>query len=234
MNFIGNGDDAVLVKAELVLGVDQNQAVSFCYRPAAGEQIEAFLRRLVPLRLAQQSLSDDIFCRDRMIVRTDGALGCRRNQHAGQLVVFLQPLRQGVAINRTLTVRIHGPDAGVRGAGNIIADHHFDRQHLQPFGDDHVRVGMRDHVIGADIGGLLEPELRGRRQHMALVRNRRQHMIESRLAIRRNHHATPVGQVIAFAHLASLVAGKFLEFGVCQYMLQPPLIEFIQCHGPRV
>jgi hypothetical protein len=77
---------------------------------------------------------------------------------------------------------------------------------------------MRNNVIGADVGGLLKPELC-------------RYMIERRLAVGRDHHPATVAKIIAFPYLAGLMARQFIEFGVGQHMGQTPLVEFTECHG---
>ena len=139
-----------------------------------------------------------------MVVTADSTFCSRRDNRAWQLVVFHQAVRQGLSVNGASTLCVHGPDAGIGGAGNVIAHHHFDRQHVQLLGDDHVGVGIVDDMVWANVGGVLKPKSRGCGQHMALVGDGGEDMIKCGLAVGGNHQPPSVAQIIAFAHFAAL------------------------------
>ena len=39
------------------------------------------------------------------------------------------------------------------------------------FADHHIGVGVVEHMVGADVGGVVEPEPRGLGQHLTLERD---------------------------------------------------------------
>ena len=152
-----------------------------------------------------------------------GRLGGRRDDGLGKLPVLDQPVREAVAVQHPLARGVHPPDAGLGAAGDVVAHHHLHRQHVEPPGHHHVGIGIVDHVVGADVGGGVEPEPRRLGQHLALVGHGGEHQIERRLAVGGDHDAPPVGQIVGIAHLALLEVRERGEAGVGQAAVQLPL-----------
>ncbi len=101
-----------------------------------------------------------------------------------------------MTVKHALAALIHGPDAGLRRAGHIVPNDHFDGQDFQGLCDNHVGVRIVDDVVGANVLRLVEPETGRLRQHLSFVGNGRQYMVKGRLAVGGDHHASPIRQVI--------------------------------------
>ena len=77
-------------------------------------------------------------------------------------------------------------------------------------------------MVGADILGRLEPKLRRLIKHLAFEWHRRQHFVERRLAVGRDHHLAAIGEVIGVAHFAAVKAGQFGKLGIGQALAGKP------------
>jgi len=63
-------------------------------------------------------------------------------------------------------------------------------------------------MVGAEVGGGLEPVAGGLGQHLALERDRRQHLVEGAEPVAGDDHPAAVRQVVVVAHLAAIMVGQ--------------------------
>jgi hypothetical protein len=149
-------------------------------------------------------------------------LGRGRDDRRGQGGVVAQPVGQGVAIHLARALLVHRQHRRPRGAREIAAHHHLDRQDGDAAADHHIGIGIGQHMVGADIGCAVEPEPRQLRQHLTLERDRGQDAVKGREPVGRDQDAAcgvlPVGgQVIAVAHLAEIGVRQFGDAGMVQH-----------------
>ena len=85
--------------------------------------------------------------------------------------------------------------------------------------DHHIRVGVGQHMIGANVGGVVKPEPRHLRQHLPLERDRGQDPVKRRNPVGRDQNPPRGlirggGQIVAIAHLAEIGVRQFGNAGV--------------------
>ncbi len=171
MDFVGQHDAAIFVQAQLVLGVGQDQAPLGRHGLAAREQPERIVPDLLPLLGAEQTALQDLVGRERRVVIAGVGLGGGGDDWLGQLLVGPHAVLEARAIHLAPTLVVEGQDGGAGRARQITAHHDLHRQDGQPPGQQHVGVGIRDHMVGADVGGRFEPVSRRLGQHLALERH---------------------------------------------------------------
>ena len=216
MNLVGQDDLAVCVDAELVLGVHQDQAAGRRHLLPAGEQRQGVLAQRLPLQGAQQTLLDDFGRRQGRVVVAVIGLGGRRDDGGRQFLVVGKAIGQPVAVHLPLALLVERQDRGAGGPGQVAAHHDLHRQDVQPGAHHHIGVGIGEHVVGADVGGGVEPEPRRLGQDLPLVGDHRQDGIEGRQPVAGDDHDPSVPQVVGVAHLAPVVIGQLGKLGVGQ------------------
>jgi hypothetical protein len=161
---------------------------------------------------------------DILIMLARRRLGRWGEDRCRQLLRLLQSRGQRQAADSAAAAIVVPPRAD-----QITAHHRFDRQRTQALHDHRAafqqprlgRVGDRaaerqvGQVIGYDVRGAREPELRDLVQHAALARYRiGQHDIECRQPIGGDDQHMIVIQRVQVAHLAAMQARQAGQFGV--------------------
>ena len=201
VDLVDQADHSVLVLAELVLRVHQDQAVLVRHLLSEREQLARLLRAVVPVLLAHEAALDHILGRDQLVVLV--RLRRRRDQVLPELLVLLEALGQVDAAVLAHTVLVVRPQRRRRRARDVPAHHELDRERRALAADRHVRVGDRQHVVRHDVLRLLEPPRRGQVQHLALERHRAQLAVEARHAVRGDQHHLVVA-LEAVTHLTDV------------------------------
>jgi hypothetical protein len=147
-------------------------------------------------------------------------LGGRRDDGLRQLLVVAQALLEVVPVHLALAALVHLQDRGRRGAGEIVAHHDLDRHHRQALAHQHVRIGIFDDVVGAEVARGLEPEARGLGEHLPFERNHRKVAVERADAVGGDEDTRAVGKIVVLAHLAAVVAGKLANHRFGQRVLR--------------
>ena len=111
----------------------------------------------------------------------------------GRRLIVAQAVGQGVAIHLAQALVILRQDRGRGAAGQIAAHHDFDRQDGQPLADDDIGVGVGQDMVGAKVGGGVEPEPGDLGQDLALVGDGGKDAVKGRNAVGRNQDAAAVG-----------------------------------------
>ncbi|OIQ72915.1 hypothetical protein GALL_454520 [mine drainage metagenome] len=183
---------------------------------AAGEQGERIGRHRLPLLRGQQLLFEDLGGAEGFVMTAFKGLAGGGDDRGRQRCVVFQAVGQGVAIHHPFALLIQRQDRGAGGACKIAAHHDFDRQNGQALADHHVRVRVGEDVVGADIGGGIEPEACGLGQHLTLPRDAGKDAVEGRDSVRRDDDTASVRQVVIVAHLAIVGVGKLWDDGVIE------------------
>ena len=132
---------------------------------------------------------EDLVAGQSFVMRAAGRFGRRCNDRCWQRIILLQAIRQRNAIRFALAVGVQRPQRRAGHAGDEAAHDHFDRQRFRCPGHRHVRVRNGDHVVGDDVLHLLEPPCAQLVEYLSLVRNRAEHPVKRRYAIRRDQDA---------------------------------------------
>ena len=123
-------------------------------------------------------------------------LGRWRDDRPWQFLILFKAFGEVVTIKHAFATVIHRPDAGIGRPGHIVPHHHLDGQDLERLSDYDVWVGIRDHVVGADVRRLVKPEARRLVQDLPLERYSSQNMIKRGLPVRGDHDAPAIRQVV--------------------------------------
>ncbi len=162
---------------------------------------------------ASTTRSHSVAVRAGRVPRRRRTTAARRGHRAWALVVgvtmwlgsgvFLRsPSGNSVAVHRPRAGAVHAPQRRVGDTGDVAAHDDLDRQRTGGTGEQRVRVGNGDHVVGDHVGGALEPPRRQLIEHLALVRHAGQHPIERREPVGRDDQASIVAARPRAAHLA--------------------------------
>ncbi|MNE37441.1 hypothetical protein D3C80_1312910 [compost metagenome] len=208
MDFVGQDDRTVFVRPEFIFRVDEDKALLCGNFLSAPEECQRVTGQGVPLLLRQELLLHDLCRRQRFVMAAIEGLACRRNDRLGQNLVVFHPVRQAHAVHLSLTLLVKGQDRRAGGAGQITADHDFDRQYFKPLADDDIGIGVADHMVGADVLRLFEPVARCLGQDLPLIRNAGKDAVEGAEAVGGYDDAVAVGQIVVFPYLATVIIGQ--------------------------
>ncbi len=147
-------------------------------------------------------------------------LAGRGQDRPRQALVRPQSIRELHAIHPPRARLVERQHRGRGRAGEIAAHHHLHRQDVEAARDDHVRVGIVEHVVRADIARRLEPEARALGQHLALERHRAEDAIEGAQPIAGDDDAPPVRQVVIVADLAAIVVWQLGDESVAENLVR--------------
>ena len=186
VDLVDQADHSVLVLAELVLRVHQDESVLVGHLLPEREQLARLLRAVVPVLLAHEPALHHVLGRDQLVVLV--RLRRRRDQVLPELLVLLEALGQVDAAVLPHAVLVVRPQRRRRRPRDVPAHHELDRERRALAADRHVRVRNRQHVVRHDVLRLLEPPRGGQVQHLSLERHRAQLAIEARHAIRRDQN----------------------------------------------
>ena len=213
MNLVGQQDVAFSVGSKLVFRIGEDEPAFAGELLPAGEECQRMGRHRVPLRLRQQAAADDLRRRERLVMAAVEGLAGRGDDRLRQLLVVAQAVRQADAVHLALPLLVEGQDRGAGRAGEIAADDHLDRQDVEALADDHVGIGVFEHVVRADVGRALEPVPRRLGQHLPLEGNRGDGAVEGRKPVRRDQDAPAVGQIVILPDLAAIIVRQFRDDG---------------------
>ena len=198
VDLVDEADHAVLVLAELVLGVHQDQSVLVGHLLPEGEELLGLAAAVVPVLLAHEAALHHVLGGDELVVHV--GLGGGGDQVLPQLLVLLQALGEVDAAVLAHAVLVVGPERGGGGAGDVAAHHELDGERGALAADGDVRVGHGQHVIGHDVLGVAEPPGGGEVQHLALEGHGAQLAVEAGHAVGGDQHHLVVA-LEAVAHL---------------------------------
>ena len=206
MDFVDEVHLAVLL-AELILRVDQDEALLGCHPAASLEEgVGVFLHQFIVL-LAHQTLSDDFLFRDVLVV-SGFSLGRRGDDGGGELLVFLHSVGESHAAERTAASLVLSPGT----AGEIAADNHFHAEAFTLQSDGHHGVGSGNLPVGDNVSSSIQELGCNLVQHLSLEGDAfRQDDIEGRDAVGGNHDQQVVVDVVHIAYLSminTLLTGK--------------------------
>ena len=143
--------------------------------------------------------------RDVLVVVADGGLRGGGEDRLGEAAAVLEPGGQRDAADLA-----GGAVVGQPGAGEVAAHDALDGVHLEALADHRaplhrVRHVGRDHVVGDDVGELVEPPQRHLGEHDALVGDGAvQHVVVGRDPVAGHHQQVAVGEPVEVADLAGV------------------------------
>ena len=167
--------------AELVLGVDEDEAVLRGALLAEGEEFESLRRGEVPLVWGEPVFGDDFAGSDGAVVR--GLFGGRRDEVARELFVLAHAFGERDVGEGALARTVLRPDGGVGRSGEVAAHDELNRQDAAFAREQSVGVRRADDVIRDDVTRGFKPVQRGAVEHLALVGNRAEHAVEAGLSV---------------------------------------------------
>ena len=153
--------DLPVVFAELVFGVHQDEPAFSGQLLAPREEGEGVFLELGIVLGGDEAGGDDFLAADVFVVAFAG-FGGGGDDRVGELLVFLQAFRQGLAAEGALAGAVFAP--GV--AGQVAADHHFHLEGLAEDADRCHRVDFGDLPVGDDVGGGVEEAGRDLVEHL--------------------------------------------------------------------
>ena len=146
---------------------------------------------------------DDLFARHADVVVAVFGLGAgREDRLRASFSCLRRPSGKRWPQNTRVALLVVGPDAGRGVARDVGAHDHLDLERLALDADHHVRIGHREHVVGRDALGLVEPPRRQRVEHLPLVGQRTEHAVEGADAIGDDQDALAVGGGVVVADFA--------------------------------
>ena len=150
MNLVDQ-DNFAITLAKLIFGVNQDEALAGGNLTTTLKEGTGVLDHCLPVFLAYQSLLDDFFCRD-VLVMTLVSLGCGGDDRLGELLVFAHAFRQFDATQFTTSVLVFTPCATCQIA---TYDHlHAETLSLQSYG--YHRVGSSKLPVGDNVGSGIQ------------------------------------------------------------------------------
>jgi len=188
-------------QAELVLGVDQDQARAPCDLLAAAEDRKGSALDLLPQVGRDQAARDDLLRGETLVVGAAGGLRRGGDHRLGERIVLAQARRQVEAVRARHPLAVQRPQRSGGDAGDIAAHDHLDGQRLRLAREGDVGIGDGDDMICDHIARLLEPPGAELVEHLALEWDDPQDAIEGGDAIGGDQHALPIDHVDV-AHLA--------------------------------
>ena len=199
--------------AELIFGVNQNQALLGSHLRTAGKQCaRVALHRLIVF-LRNDALLDYFLARDILVV-SGFSLGGRSDDRFREFLVFLHALRQFHAAKLTATSLIVAPSA----ARKIAADNHLYAESLTFQSHSDHRVGSGKFPVWNDVGCSVKECCRNLVEHLPFERNAlRKNHVESRDTVCRHHHHQIIVDVIHIAYFPVINAHLSRELEICLY-----------------
>ena len=180
MDLVNEQQVSVGADAELVLRVGEHESRSLGNRPTALEELHGDVHHLVPHGAVDESLRHDIGRGDRLVVAAVVSLRRRRHDRGGQLLMSGHPVGEAAAVHRPFAVAVAAEQRGGGGPGEATAHDYLDRQGLRVDRYQRVGVGLRERVVGDDVGRLSEPPHGELVEHLTLVAHRSEHPVEGR------------------------------------------------------
>ena len=149
MHLVGEDHLAFPVQAELVLGIDEEDAALRRELPTVGEDLEARGLDALPLPFGTEPGGEDAALAHRDIVGAERGLAGGRYDRPRQGAVLDQPARQLHPAELPRAFLVLHPDAGARGTGEVGAHHDLDRDHFERARDRDVGIRDVDQMVGA-------------------------------------------------------------------------------------
>ncbi len=233
--------DAVLVQAELELGVGDDDAAGGGVFGGGGVEGDADVAHL-----GGQLLADAVFHLfegDVLVVLADVGLGGRGEQRLGQLVGLAQAGGQLDAADGAACLIVLPA-----GADDVAAHDGFHQDRLEALGHDGAAAHLfhfvrRDHgfrrhagqVVRHDVAELLEPEVAHLVQHHALARDRLVHdHVEGRQAVGGDDQDLVVADGVVVAHFAAAEQWQGLDSGFVEAVHRRDIRETVPANGAPV
>ena len=168
------------------------------------------MRDVLPPGRVDEAALDDLGPRQRLVVdaRAGRRLRRRRDDRLGQPRVLAQPVGEVVAVDRAGAGRVRLPQRRRRDAGDVAAHDDLDGQRRGGPGDEHVRVGHRDDVVGDDVGRAVEPPRGQLVEHLALERDAGEDAVERGEPVGRHEQPLAGRPRVGHAHLAVAAVGQ--------------------------
>lgn len=138
------------------------------------------------------------------------------DDRGGQGLIVTHPVGEGVAVHLALAFLVEGQDRGPGGPGQIAAQDDFDGEDGEFAADHDIGVGIFQHMIGADIGGVIEPETGGLGQDLAFEGDRGEDAVEGGDPVGGDQNPAVIGQVITIADLAKIGVRQLRDTGMIE------------------
>lgn len=199
-----NQDDLALAQAELILGVDQDEALLGGHTAAALKEGAGVALHGVIVLGRDNALSDNLLTRDVHVVAGVGLGGGGHDGAAGECLVFDHAVGETDAANLAGAGLIVAPCA----AGEIAADDHFNSETFTLVTDGDHRVGAGELPVGDDVGGGVEEVGRNLVEHLTLVGDALgEDDVKGRDAVGGDHDHQVVVDSVDIAHFAVIDSG---------------------------
>jgi hypothetical protein len=210
VEFVDEEDFAGGGEAELVFGVDEDEAALAGELLAEGEELEGLAGGEVPLGGGEPVFGEDASGGDGAVM--GGFFGGGGDEVAGEGIVLAHGCGQSDAAEVALAGLVLGVDGGVCGTGEVAADDELDGEDAAFAGDEGVGVGARDDVVRHDVRGLREPVEGGAVEHLAFAGDAAEVAVEAGLAVGGDEEQVAAGvsgsEVVGVADLAGVFVGE--------------------------
>ncbi len=219
--------------AELVLRVDEDEAALGAHRLPRREQLHRERRCDVEVVRRHVTGREDLLTRAAHVVLPLRRFGRRRENGRGELLVFLQAVRERMAAEQPLAPRVVRPEARRGRAGRVGADDHLDHDRLAVDALDDVRVGHRQDVVRNDPLRLVEPPRGQAVQHLPLERDGAEHAVERADPIGRDDVTTSVGGRVVVPDFPLVLRAERRKVGRVERVRESGAERGLVDHGAR-
>ena len=184
MDFVHEVDFSIVL-TEFILGIYQNQATFCSHLCSAFEQCQSvFFQRFVFFR-SSESLSQDFFFGDILIVHTHFGFGSRSDNGVRELFVFTHTFGQTDTADFANAAFISTPCT----SAEVSANNHFYRESLAHYADSNHRVGSSQFPVRTNVSSCVQKFGCDLVQHLSFVWNSfRQNNVECRDTVGSNHY----------------------------------------------
>mmetsp|Transcript_1658 Transcript_1658/g.3681 ORF Transcript_1658/g.3681 Transcript_1658/m.3681 type:complete len:248 (-) Transcript_1658:501-1244(-) len=152
MNLVDEQNIPLVVHAELVFGIDKQQAIITGHLLSEVKELQSFLACLNPVLFRHEALVNNLLGSDRLVTKL--RLCGWGDYVVIQFVVLAHAVLELVPAIRPCTALVVGPNRGAGGSGQVAPNHKLHREHLALLHDCNVWMGRAQQRILDEILGV--------------------------------------------------------------------------------